>query len=130
MALSKNLKAAKRKADKTFSEFIRRSYANKEGYCTCVSCGAIKHWKEMDCGHWHSRRFIATRWDEDNCFPQCRYCNRFIEGNKPGYSEFMTRRYGECCLQELSKLAHSVLRLTASDVDEITDKYKKKLKEL
>ncbi len=55
----------------------------------------------MDCGHFHSRRNMNTRWDEENCHGQCRRCNRFEQGNlldyrdnlinKLGYQEYLAR---------------------------------------
>jgi hypothetical protein len=130
MRPSKTIKSAKKKADKVFSEYVRRSASNRNGNCICVSCGKRKHWKELHAGHWHSRRFLATRWDERNVHPQCPYCNTFIEGNKPGYSKYMTEKYSTEVLEELSKLAHSSISLKPCDIDEITEYYINKLKGL
>ena len=37
----------KGKLDRLFSEYIRRRDADA-GYCRCVTCGKLQHWREMD----------------------------------------------------------------------------------
>jgi hypothetical protein len=52
-----------RKLDKVFSMFIRTRLA-KEEQVQCVTCGTVrKHYKEVDAGHFVSRRHYATRWN-------------------------------------------------------------------
>ena len=70
MATSKNIKLAKAKADKYFSLFIRERDKDKG----CVTCG--KFTDNKDCGHFLSRRFESTRFDEKNAHGQCQKCNR------------------------------------------------------
>ena len=36
-------------ADKIFSEYIRRRYANKLGVTECFTCGKVDHWKKLQC---------------------------------------------------------------------------------
>jgi len=50
----------KKEADKVFSRYIRRKYADKNGNVSCITCGVTKHWKEMDCGHYISRNHLST----------------------------------------------------------------------
>lgn len=45
-------------------------------YCKCVTCGAVRHWKEMDAGHFiPSSRSPLVKWDLRNGGPQCSQCN-------------------------------------------------------
>lgn len=37
---------------------------------------------------------MSTRFDEDNCHAQCRYCNRFDEGNIYNYRERLVNKIG------------------------------------
>ena len=64
------------KADKLFSEYIRRRDSDEYGYANCVTCGDHMNWKMMECGHWITRSQFATRYDERNAHIQCFKCNR------------------------------------------------------
>lgn len=69
----------KKLLDKEFSIYIRNKYA-KNGMVACYTCGAIKSISEMQCGHFISRSYLATRFEEDNCKVQCVGCNVFGNG--------------------------------------------------
>lgn len=70
----------KRKLDSVFSQYIRQKYADKNGMVKCYTCSTVKHWKEIQNGHWIPRHNLATRFSEDNCRPQCVACNMFQKG--------------------------------------------------
>ena len=84
----------KGKLDRLFSEYIRRRDADYAGYCRCVTCGKVQHWREMDAGHFVPRDRIATRWDETNVHPQCRECNRFRSGKQYEHGMAIDRIHG------------------------------------
>lgn len=63
-----------KKLDKVFALYIRLRDTMPSGYCKCISCGRIKPYEEIDCGHFHGRMHMATRFDEDNCHGECHYC--------------------------------------------------------
>ena len=63
-----------KKLDRIFSLYIRLRDVMPNGYVRCISCGQIKSFEDVDCGHFHSRRHMATRFSEDNCHAECRYC--------------------------------------------------------
>ena len=91
------------KADKLFSEWVRRSVANEEGFIKCY-CGRLVFWKDADASHFVSRQFLATRYYEKNVHPSCRQCNRFKEGNMSDYAEFLIKKYGVGIIKELNEL--------------------------
>jgi len=64
-------KQLKAKLDKVFSIYIRKKHANHQGYVKCVTCGKTLHWEGAHAGHFQSRRYLSTRWDEQNVAPQC-----------------------------------------------------------
>ena len=63
-----------KKLDQVFSLYIRLRYATNE-ITECYTCGKVDHYKKLQCGHFMSRKYYATRWDEDNCQVQCYSCN-------------------------------------------------------
>ena len=91
----------KNTADKVFSQYIRLKDADSNGYCRCISCGVIKPYSEMDAGHFVGRGKKNTRYDTRNVHPQCRKCNRFMEGNKSSYAYQLMCEYGMDVIEEL-----------------------------
>ena len=57
---------ARVRADKAQSDYVRQLWADPlTDMATCVSCGVVKHWKEMDCGHFIPKsRANAIRYEE------------------------------------------------------------------
>lgn len=83
-----------KKLDKVFSRYIRLRDVMPNGYCRCISCGQIKPIEKFDCGHYFSRRHMATRFDEDNCNAECSYCNRFNAEHLVGYRKHLIEKIG------------------------------------
>ena len=88
-------KALTEKLDTVFSRYIRLKFSDRHGYCTCISCGKPQFWKYIQNGHYMSRRYLSTRWSEDNCRPQCVACNMFNQGNIQAYRVALIRQIGE-----------------------------------
>lgn len=84
-----------RKLDNVFSLYIRLRDAMPNGMIRCISCGQIKTFDKFDNGHFHSRTHMATRWDEDNCHAECKFCNRFKADHLIGYRENLIRKIGQ-----------------------------------
>tara|TARA_R100000541_G_C1892260_1_gene83644 strand:+ start:1116 stop:1505 length:390 start_codon:yes stop_codon:yes gene_type:complete len=87
----KSRKSIVKRLDTVFSLYIRLKDADQNGYVKCISCDKIKHYKEVDAGHFISRRYMSTRYDVLNVFAQCRYCNRYAEGNQWLYSKALEK---------------------------------------
>lgn len=83
------------KLDEVFSKYIRLKHSDERGYCRCISCGKIVFWKEIQNGHYMSRRYLSTRFAEDNCRPQCVACNMFNQGNIQMYRRGLVKEIGE-----------------------------------
>ena len=67
--------------DKAFSIKVRQKSMDSQGFVACYTCGHKNHWKKMQCGHYLSRFYKATRWDYDNARPQCMMCNLWKRGD-------------------------------------------------
>ena len=83
------------KLDKVFSLYIRLRDTMPTGCFKCISCGQIKPYEQADCGHYFSRRHMATRFDEYNCNAECRSCNRFSADHLHGYRGNLIRKIGQ-----------------------------------
>lgn len=121
-------KKAVAKLDKVFSEYIRRR-DTVGGVGNCCSCGKSTLYGAGDCGHFINRRWMATRWREDNCHFQCRFDNRFNEGDLPGYYKFMVDKYGQDHVDYLYALSRETAKFTIPEIELMVKEYRAKLKE-
>ena len=115
-----------KKLDKVFSQYIRLKDADHAGYVDCFTCGATKHWKEVDAGHFQSRGKYMTRWNEDNVKPQCKRCNGFRGGEQYQFA----LNLGTDLADELVLLSNQPARLTNEYLLEKIKYYTEEVKKL
>jgi len=119
----------KKKAWTLFSKYIRLKYADDNGYVQCVTCKCIKHWKEMQAGHYISRRFSFYLFSETNVFPQCVACNMFNKGELGKYCLFLQGKYGKEWVDERTNTAPPIKQFKRPELEIIIESLKQKLNE-
>lgn len=128
---SKVKKVSDAKLWKVFSEYIRLRDANEQGYCKCFTCGLIRHWKQVDCGHGIGRQHWATRYSEKNNHAQCKKCNGFEGGRMDVYKERVNETYGPNTweLMEVS-MRKPGKKPSQFEIDVLTIHYRKEVEKL
>ena len=139
---SKPLKKVKQPSKKTvksnawrwFSKYIRLRDALKTTGTTthvkCITCGKLLLITFCDAGHFVSRRYNATLFDERNVHTQCRYCNRFLDGNLLEYRRQLIKIYGEGIDTELEDKATEIKKYSVEGLTNIEKEYKMKVENL
>jgi len=112
-------------------KLVRMKAADDSGYANCVTCGANEHWKELQGGHFISRRYTATKLLEENIHPQCRGCNGFR--SKDGivtvqYTNYMTDFYGRDFVDELLVIKNVTKKYTRAEIAGISADFKDQIK--
>ena len=120
----------KKELDAVFSKYIRWYYADANGMVECYTCGQVKPVKEMQCGHFQSRRHTSTRWHENNCRPQDARCNMFAQGEQYLFGQKLKAEIGEEAVEEVIQLAHKSVKYSKADLEYLIDLYKEKLKDI
>ena len=113
-------------AQQAFNAYIRERDKGKP----CISCLNDKP-KKINAGHFYSsggHKYLT--FDESNVHLQCEHCNTYLSGNLNEYRKNLLERIGEAELKRLDKDCHKVAKYTRQELEEITKKYKQKLKEL
>ena len=110
--------------DTVFSRYIRLRDAMPTGMFRCISCGKIKPIEQADCGHFHSRTHMSTRFDEDNCHAECRYCNRFSADHIIGYRENLIKKIGEQRFMLLDIKAHETKKWSHFELEQLAKYYR------
>ena len=118
------------KLDRIFSKYIRLRDVMPNGYFVCISCGQIKHYEQGDCGHFFSRKSMATRFDEDNCHMECKYCNRFSADHLAGYQVNLVRKIGQQRFEKLVWKHNSTKKWCDFELEELIKHYTDEVEKL
>lgn len=115
-----------KEADDWFSRAVRlmASVENYVGHCIC--CGANVDIRYADCGHFHSRKHYATRWDFNNCGLQKKQHNMRMgepEVNN-GFRIRLIKKIGQEEFDKLEIKRHNLFKPTAFELDLIVGECK------
>lgn len=119
-----------KKLDRVFALYIRLRDVMPNGYVRCISCGQIKRFEDVDCGHFHSRTHMATRFDEDNCHAECKFDNRFSSDHLIAYQRNLIQKIGQQRFDLLNIKAHSTCHFLNSELEEMIAHYTAEVKKL
>lgn len=119
-----------KKLDKVFSQYIRLRDTFPNGMFRCISCGQIKPFEQADAGHYHSRRHMITRFDEENVSSECRFCNRFSADHLIGYRENLIKKIGMQRFQMLEVRAHGTKKWSCFELEQLIKYYSVLVKKL
>ena len=121
----KTISKLKKELDKWFSLYIRLREATSEGMVQCFTCGKVAHYKKgMQNGHFQSRRYHSTRWDERNCQVQCVGCNMFKSGEQWQFGMQLNGKYGVGTSNELEYIARQIQKFSRVDYEDKISYYK------
>lgn len=95
----------KERLDRCFSWYVRLIEADNDGNVSCITCETVRHWTEVDAGHFISRRYLAVRWRPENVKPQCKRCNMRHAGEQWLFSRALQKQYGEQICETLYNTA-------------------------
>lgn len=125
----KSISKLKEELDAVFSLFIRWR-GSKDGINKCFTCDKPLPIKELQDGHYESRKHTSLRWDETNNQPQCYMCNIVKNGNYTVYALRMIEKYGKEHLDMLAIKKHNTVKWTAFEYRLMIDEYTEKLNKL
>lgn len=98
---------------------VRLKAADENGYCRCVTCGKVDHYKNMDGGHFIPRTYTAHKLLEENLAPQCAGCNRFRpEAAKAAHTLYMIDTYGRDFVDNLIATKRETRKYTRQGIME------------
>ena len=127
----KSISKLKKELDKIFSVFIRLRDATDEGLCQCFTCGKVSHYKTgMQNGHFQSRSFLSTRFDEENCQPQCVGCNMFKQGEQWKFGMNLNAKYGIGTSNKLEFISRQKVKFSRIDYEDKISYYKSAVEKL
>lgn len=84
----------------------------------------------MDAGHFVLGTYLIHKYNEQNVHAQCRYCNRFLEGNRDQYFVAMENKYGRAFVDHLIATKHQPRKFKPWELEELIVTYKQKVAQL
>ena len=106
------------------SEVVRRTGANLDGYNECYTCLAVKHYKEMNAGHY---KHDKLDFDFRNIHCQCVKCNQHNSGELDLYAERLIRENGLEWFNQLVRDSWTHPGYSVEDLTLIIEELKNKL---
>lgn len=117
-----------RTLDHVFSLYIRTKYSYN-GKCRCYICGKSFPIRLIDNGHCFVRGNKGTRWNENNCRPQCESCNRY-EDTTDIFKDRLKNELGFELYNQIEQLSKSIVKFSDREGLEMIKFYRNKLNEL
>tara|TARA_R110000765_G_scaffold27929_6_gene67671 strand:+ start:2990 stop:3466 length:477 start_codon:yes stop_codon:yes gene_type:complete len=118
---------------KKLQKLVRLKAADENGMVKCWTSGHVKHWKEMQGGHFISRKHQRTKIMEENIHPQTASQNLY--GMKDSltvlnYRQAMCDFYGKDYVEWLEKEARLPLKTPRPELEDTYYELVKRCKEL
>lgn len=119
---------------KEMSRFVRMRDAweySKGDVVKCCTCSHVAHWKELQGGHFVSRRHKATKFNERNVHAQCGGCNaKHMGGGKEWeHGQYIDRRYGKGTAELLKHASTQMVKRTVFEMEQLYEYFREKVKE-
>lgn len=134
MAKKPTVSGLKKKCWSLFSEVVRRTHADFEGFASCVTCGRRYEWKKLHAGHLVSGRGNSILFDERGVYPQCYGCNIGKSGAVLEYVDFIEtlhgKRAGKKLIKELRQKAKQTKTFTIGELEELRNELETKIQKL
>lgn len=129
---TKSVSSLVNKLDGVFSEYIRLRDSKPFGYkyFKCISCGQVKPYEQMDCGHFIGRKNMATRFDERNCNGECKACNRFSSDHIIYYARNLEAKIGKDKVDMLVTMGKGTKKWSAWELEILITHYKEEVKKM
>ena len=112
--------------DTLFSQYMKLKAGG-----VCEFCGQTPHPKGYHCHHGVvGRRYLNTRWEEDNCAALCMACHNILSDFPSINTEFFKKRLGTKRYEEIEIIARTYWKMTKERREEIKQKLKEKIEAL
>ena len=106
--------------------YIKQVHAVDGEWCRCFTCDkAIKiGTPDCHCGHYLSRRYSPTKYEEDNMRPQCGGCNGYGNGKPVEFERRLKLEIGDDAVEALKVLSTQKWKWDRYDLTEKIKYYK------
>lgn len=114
----------KKEADKWFSLYVRYrdgKQVDGEWFSQCITSDVWIPFKKAQAGHFMSRRYNSTRYEEENVNTQSYRDNVMMHGEQYKYAIALDLKYGTGTAQKLATMARIPHQFTVEELQQIID---------
>lgn len=123
----KKKKITIKKVWQLFSKYIRQKWAVND-ICECITCDQPFHVKKIQAGHFISRRYLNTIFDEQNVMPQCYRCNVLLHGQQWLFGKKLDLMFGNGTAEKLYNKSLIKKKFTPDELKTLYTELQEKLK--
>ena len=120
----KSISKLLKEADALFSKIVRSRNVDKEGNCTCYTCGHRAPLKRVQCGHLISRWYKIVRHDFDNARVQCWVCNIYKKGDSINFRRKLIAEIGKERVEAAEEKCSQKFKLTREYLLDLIERLK------
>lgn len=113
-----------------------RQVARRTGECVCVTCGKVAAWRgasigggEIETGHFVAGRRASILFEPSNAHPQCKACNKHMNGNQGVYEIWMRGVFGQEEIDRLRRLRHASITFDREQLVDMRIGFQERLNE-
>lgn len=119
-----------KKLEGVFNRYIRLRDCKGQPGTHCISCGKWTELERLHAGHYVHGKRVVTRFDERNVNAECAGCNTFDSNHLISYRINLVNKIGEDGVKDIEGIRFQPLKMSPTEIQEKTEDYKLKLKEL
>lgn len=112
-----------KKLDEVFSKWLRKEKSIDGETGQCYTCKKFDLIKNLQCGHYISRKYLSLRWEPENTFIQCYYCNIEMSGNYRVFTDNLIQDFGQEYIDKLESRKNNLVKMTKEDYKLLIQKY-------
>ncbi len=117
-------------ASKEFQLMRRMECADSNGIAKCISCDRPHHYKNMDGGHFIERTHKGTKFEPNNVWAQCKFCNKERHGAHSDYREALVKKLGKDMVEFMELNKRKTPPLWKEKLIDVILKSRERIKEL
>lgn len=103
---------------------FNRSIRKRDG-AFCISCGRTVPLSMIQCGHFYSKTYAATRFHEDNNHSECGFCNCSDPNHLVGYKIRLIEKIGQERFDHITWLKDQPVHWDREVLKGLIEKYSK-----
>lgn len=84
-----------KRLDEVYSKWLRKERSIDGEIGQCYTCKTFDLIKNLQCGHYISRKHFSLRWVPENTFIQCYSCNCLMSGNYRVFTDNLIKDFGQ-----------------------------------
>ena len=113
-----------------FALYIKQTHSEDGEWCNCFTCDKPIQIGSHDChcGHFISRSYSPTKYDENNVRPQCGGCNGYGNGKPIEYERRLKLEIGDDTVESLKRMATNNWKWDRFDLIDKIEYYKELLR--